>query len=68
MVNLIIENSNNDRAKIYNELDKIKSYFNNLPINYINLEKLLNVNENDDFNKIKDSAILGNTKNSKIIK
>ncbi len=60
MVNLIIENSNNDRAKIYNELDKIKSYFNNLPINYINLEKLLNVNENDDFNKIKDSAILGN--------
>lgn len=60
IMNLIVENCNNDRAKIYNELDKIKSYFNNFPLNYIEIEKLLNVNENEDFNKIKDSAILGN--------
>ena len=60
IMNLIIENCNNDRAKIYNELDKIKSYFNNFPLNYMEIEKLLNVNENEDFNKIKDSAILGN--------
>ena len=63
-VNLIIENSNLDRAKLNNELDKIETFFVNRKIDNLELIKLLNINENDNFNMLKDAALAGNNKNT----
>ena len=62
IINLIIESCGNDRTKIRNEIDKIKTFFNNSPLDYKNLSSLLNVKENEDFNFIRDFAISGNKK------
>ena len=58
-INLIVENSNLDRAKLNNELEKISIYFNNKIIDTEKLEILLNARSNEDFNKLKDAALLG---------
>lgn len=58
-INLMIECCNNDRSKLKNELDKIKSYFIKNNININELSKLLNFKENDDFGEIRDSALIG---------
>ena len=58
-VNIIVENSNLDRTKLYNELEKIKIYFNNNTIETERLTILLNTKTNEDFNKLKDMALLG---------
>ena len=59
-INIIIKNINSDRSKLYNELNKIESFFQNKVIDTINLEKLLNLRINDEFNLLRDSALLGN--------
>ena len=59
-INLIINNCNLDRIKLNNELDKIQIYFNNKKIVKLELEKLLNQTDNEDFDEIRDSAFSGN--------
>ena len=61
-INLIINNSALDRAKLNNELEKIKTYFVNKKILNDELQKLLNYNEIDDFSYLRDFCILGNKK------
>ena len=63
-INLIIENSNLDRAKLNNELDKIETFFESRKIINSELIKLLNINENDNFNILKDAVLTGNNKNT----
>ena len=58
-INLIVENCNLDRAKLNNELEKILIFFDNKNINLEKLEILLNSKTNEDFNKLKDAALLG---------
>jgi len=58
-LNLIINNCNLNRAKLKNELNKIIIYFKNKIIESDKLEKLLNINVNDNFNLLKDAALLG---------
>ena len=62
IVNFINENTTFDRIKLKNEIDKIKTYFVNSTINIEELQKLLNLKEDDDFNDIKNHAISGNSK------
>ena len=59
-VNMIIENSGLERSKLNNELEKIKLFFNNKIIETEKLEILLNIKINEDFNNLKDHALLGN--------
>ena len=59
-VNMIIENSGLERSKLNNELEKIKLFFNNKIIETEKLEILLNIKINEDFNTLKDHALLGN--------
>ena len=58
-INLILESCNLDRNKLTNELSKIKTLFNNKKIDYEKLEKVLNINVNEDFNLLKDGALDG---------
>ncbi len=59
-LNIIVDNSNLDRVKLNNELDKIISYFQNKSIETEALGLLLDAKINDDFNLLKDQALLGN--------
>ena len=59
-VNMIIENSGLERSKLNNELEKIKLFFNDKIIETEKLEILLNIKINEDFNSLKDHALLGN--------
>ena len=59
-INAIIDSSNSDRVKLNNELTKIVTYFDNKKITSLELEKLLNINENNNFNLLKDEALIGN--------
>ena len=56
---LLIDNCNLDRLKLNNELDKIDNYFINKNLNLDNIIKILNLNENDKFNDLKDATING---------
>lgn len=58
-ITLIIEYCSHDRAKINNEIEKIKTYFDNKLINTKDLIKLFNLKEDDDFNLVKDTALNG---------
>tara|TARA_B100001093_G_scaffold517322_1_gene598555 strand:- start:93 stop:1091 length:999 start_codon:yes stop_codon:yes gene_type:complete len=60
IVNLLIQNTQLDRNKINNEIDKILSFFYNKPLDLLKIEKLLNIRSNDDFSKLKDEALNGN--------
>ena len=64
IMNIILTNCNNDRAKLNNELDKIKSYFTGKVVNIEEIEKILNIKEEDNFNVIQNSALCGNKKNT----
>ena len=64
IVNLIAHNTNLDRAKINNEIDKIKSCFLDKIIDPQKINTLLNIRTNDDFNKLRDEAINGNRINT----
>ena len=60
MLNLIVQNTNLDRNKVNNEIDKIKSCFKDKKIDQLKLTSLLNIKTNDDFNLLKDEALNGN--------
>tara|TARA_A100001015_G_scaffold131457_1_gene145905 strand:- start:1517 stop:2503 length:987 start_codon:yes stop_codon:yes gene_type:complete len=59
-INIIINNSNLDRAKLVNEINKIKTFFTNKNIIDSELSELLNLNENDNFDVLKNAALSGN--------
>ena len=59
-INIIAENCNLDRDKLYNEIEKIKIYFSNLKIDTEKLKILLDLKVNEDFNLVRDEAINGN--------
>ena len=60
LLNLIVQNTNLDRNKVNNEIDKIKSCFKDKKIDQLKLTSLLNIKTNDDFNLLKDEALNGN--------
>ena len=67
-INLIIDNCNLNRVKLNNELEKITTYFQNKKIETEKLQILLDVKVNDNFNALKDEALLGNrTKTNKLL-
>ena len=59
-LNLLIDNTNLDRMKLINEINKIKLYFVDKKIDYKKLDELLNSRTSDDFNILRDEAMLGN--------
>ncbi len=59
-VSLILDSCNLDRSKLSNEIDKIYTFFEDKNLDTERLESLLNIRENDDFNKLKDEALMGN--------
>ncbi len=58
-LNMILNNCSLDRSKLDNELDKIIAFFKNKNIREEALETLLNAKENDNFNILKDQALVG---------
>ena len=67
-INLISDNINLDRVKLNNEIDKIHLFFSNKVLITEKLEKLLNTKNNQDFNILKDEALLGNkSKTNKLL-
>ena len=60
-INLIVENVGNDRIKLNNELQKITSLFEDRKLDTEKLVLLLDPRLNQDFNNLKDEALLGNT-------
>ena len=63
-INLIIDNCSLNRSKLKNELNKIKSFFHDKILITAKIEKLLNIKTNNDFDKLKDAALLGNRKDT----
>ena len=59
-INMLIENCGLDRSRLKNELEKIIMFFNKKEIDSENLEELLNIKVNDNFNILKDEAMNGN--------
>ena len=59
ITNLIISNSNMDRRVIKNELRKITSYFKQKQINKDQIQEILNIQNDPNFNEIKDRALMG---------
>ena len=67
-INLIADNCSNNRSKLKNEIQKIKIFFTDKIIKFDELEKLLNLKEDDEFNSLKDSALNGDIyKSNKLI-
>ena len=64
IINMITENCNNNRIKLKNEIQKIKTYFDNKIIDSNKLMDLLNLQENENFNNVKDSAFNGKNQNT----
>ena len=62
IINFIIDNSNKSRDRIKNELNKITVYFMEKQINILELRQLLNLDENDNYQRLRDTAILGDKK------
>ncbi|MDC2986611.1 hypothetical protein OAY20_00770 [Candidatus Pelagibacter bacterium] len=68
IISKIIENGNLERSKINNELDKIKTLFINKKIDVDLLDQLLNLEADNEFENVKDSAISGNkSKTNKLL-
>tara|TARA_E500000178_G_scaffold225588_1_gene222467 strand:- start:1791 stop:2780 length:990 start_codon:yes stop_codon:yes gene_type:complete len=59
IINFIIVSCSYERAKINNEVEKIKSYFINKQINSNDLLKILNIKEDYNFNLIKEAVLNG---------
>ena len=64
VVNLIIENTDLDRNKVNNEIDKIISCFKDKKIDLKKIDLLIDMRTNDDFNLLKDEALNGNRINT----
>ena len=60
VVNVILKSTNLDRNKVNNELEKIQSCFKDKKIDPSKINSILNISENEDFNKLKDEALSGN--------
>lgn len=60
IINLIMNNSNNDRRLINAEIIKIKNFYIEKKIDKESLVNLLNIKFDDDFNKIRDASLGGN--------
>ncbi len=58
-INLILENSNLDRVKLNNELEKIVQFFKDKKIDFNKLEILLDLKINEDFSILRDAALMG---------
>ena len=59
-LNLILDNCDLDRIKLENELNKIISCFSGSKLEKDKLEALLNIKQNDNFNTLKNEALMGN--------
>ena len=59
IINMIHENSSNDRIKLNNEILKIKTFFTDKQIKFNQLQKLLNLKEEEDFNLLRDASLSG---------
>ena len=57
---MILNYSNLNRKTILNDIDKIKSFYDNKIISEESLETLLNTDKNEIFESIRDAALLGN--------
>ncbi len=64
ILNILSENCGLDRMKLNNELNKVKTFFNDKNIEIDQLEKLLNQKTDEDFNSIKDFALKGDNKST----
>ena len=58
-IKIIIDNSNLNRSKLNNELNKIETCFHQKILKNDELIELLNINENDSFNILRDAALKG---------
>ncbi len=58
-IKIIINNSNLNRSKLNNELNKIETCFHQKDLKNDELIELLNINENDSFNILRDAALTG---------
>tara|TARA_A100001011_G_scaffold53853_1_gene52294 strand:- start:433 stop:1425 length:993 start_codon:yes stop_codon:yes gene_type:complete len=58
-LNMIMENCGLDRSKLNNELNKVAIFFENKIIDTNKLEVLLNLKENNNFDLLKDQALIG---------
>ncbi len=63
-INIIVENSNLDRIKLNNEIEKIITYFQDKRITTKELLTLLNEKVNDNFNNLRDASLIGNKNNT----
>tara|TARA_X000000950_G_C13849356_1_gene633792 strand:+ start:541 stop:1527 length:987 start_codon:yes stop_codon:yes gene_type:complete len=61
-ISIILDNSNLDRIKLNNELEKIQTFFLKKKIITSDLFKLFNFNESADFKDLRDAALAGNDK------
>ena len=59
-INIICDNCNLDRNKLYNEIEKIMIFFEDKKIETEKLQILLDVKVNDDFNLLRDEVLCGN--------
>jgi len=60
IINFIIQNTELDRNKVNNEIEKITSFFKNKKIEPDKIDSLLNIKSNNDFNLLRDVALNGN--------
>ncbi len=60
IINMIITYSNLNRKTVINNLEKIKTYFENKIITEKELDTLLNIDKNELFENIRDAALEGN--------
>ena len=58
-IKIIIDNSSLNRSKLNNELSKIETCFYQKELKNDKLIELLNINENDSFNILRDAAFTG---------
>ena len=59
-INIICDNCNLDRNKLYNEIEKITIFFEDKKIETEKLQILLDIKVNDDFNLLRDEVLCGN--------
>ena len=59
-INIIVENSNLNRIKLNNEIEKIITYFQDKKVATEELLSLLNEKVNDNFNNLRDASLIGN--------
>ena len=64
IINLIIKSTGLNRDKVNNEIEKILSCFSDKKIDADKIEQLLNIRVNDEFDLLKDQALIGNKINT----